>query len=133
MGLGEAVIVAGIGCRSGVSADEVVAALDTALLRADLTRQEIGKLATGALKVQEAGLNEAAERLCMPLFHMTEQELASVNDRLLTTSPMSLAVTGSGSLCEAAALVAAGADSRLLSPRFVLAGVTIALAIGDHP
>ena len=126
-------IAAGIGCRSGVSVRDVLAALDAALSQANLTRQRIDTLATGDLKRQEAGINEAAAMLGKPLQHVAEHELAHVSERLLTTSPRSLAATGSGSLCEAAALVAAGPASQLLLSRLILAGVTVALAIGDHP
>ena len=133
MGMGEAVIAAGIGCRRGVSARDVLAALDAALRQANLTRQRIAQLATGELKMQEAGLSEAAAVLGKPLLYITEQDLAGVSDRLRTTSPVSLAVTGSGSLCEASALAAAGPGSHLVLPRFILAGVTIALATGDYP
>ena len=46
MGLGEAMIVAGIGCRKGASAEEIGAALDTALERAGRPLARIELLAT---------------------------------------------------------------------------------------
>lgn len=128
-------IVAGIGCRSGVAASGIVAALEQACAQAALDRDNITALATGFTKAEEPGLRAAAVRLHLPLVVCTADELTAVENRLLTVSEKSLAVTGAGSLSEAAALAAAGTNSRLLFPRLIVAGVTIAFAIpsGDNP
>lgn len=47
-----------------------------------------------------------------------------------TQSPAALAAHGTGSVAEAAALIAAGPDARLLAPRQIIGGVAIALAEG---
>lgn len=127
-------IVAGIGCRGGVAASAIVTALEQACTEAALERNRITALATGFRKAEEPGLREAAVRLHLPLIVCAADELTSVESRLLTFSEKSLTVTGYGSLSEAAALAAAGTDSRLLFPRFIVAGVTIAFATpsGDN-
>ena len=60
MGLGQAMIVAGIGCRKGASAEEIGAALDTALQRAGRPLARIDLLATAARKRDEEGIVAAA-------------------------------------------------------------------------
>ena len=60
MGLGEAMIVAGIGCRKGASAEEIGAALDTALERAGRPLARIELLATAERKREEEGIAAAA-------------------------------------------------------------------------
>ncbi|MCX8998060.1 cobalamin biosynthesis protein [Rhizobiaceae bacterium BDR2-2] len=133
--MGEAMIVAGIGCRRGTAAETILATLDAALAAASLSRGALAALATGALKAEEAGVKEAANRLGLPLRIADDAALAAAEPRLLTRSEASHGATGSGSLCEAAALAAAGEGASLLAPRFIREGVTVALArmSGDHP
>ena len=61
---------------------------------------------------------------------VTEAALKEMEERTLSQSAQSLAVTGTPSVSEAAALAAAGEGSRLLGPRIVVGNVTCALAIG---
>jgi cobalamin biosynthesis protein CbiG len=63
MELGEAVIVAGIGSRKGVSAVEVVAAVDAALKEHGLERAQLAALATTEFKRGEVGIFEAGEMM----------------------------------------------------------------------
>lgn len=122
-------IVAGIGCRPGVSAAAVLAAVDAALERHERRRDQISCLATGAVKHGEAGIVLAAGQLGVPLHYVAEDALADVEKELLTSSNFSLAATGSPSLSEASALATAGRGSRLLGPRVVAGHVTCALAV----
>ena len=112
--------VAGIGCRRGVSADEVLAAIEAAR-----DGRHLDALATVPGKADEPGLVEAARRLGLPLL------VGAVDDgRLATRSTASLAATGVGSASEAAALGAAGPAGRLVGPRRVVGRVTCAVAVG---
>ncbi|MFO1142160.1 MAG: cobalamin biosynthesis protein [Amaricoccus sp.] len=122
--MGEAVTVAGIGCRRGVAADEVLAAVATA--RAAHAGVAIDALATVPGKVGEPALGEAARRLRLPLLAVSPADDAE----LLTRSAASRAAAGTGSVSEGAALAAAGAGARLLGPRVVVGRVTCAIAMG---
>ena len=64
---GEAVIVAGIGSRKGVSAAEVIAAVEAALKEHGLTRPALSMLATARMKQDEAGIIAAGGALNCPL------------------------------------------------------------------
>ena len=63
MVVGKAVIVAGIGSRKGVTASEVLAAIDAALAAHGLGRDALTALATTDFKRDETGIFEAGERL----------------------------------------------------------------------
>jgi cobalt-precorrin 5A hydrolase len=122
MVLGEAVTVAGLGSRRGVSADEVVAAIEAARQAFGVAR--LDALAALPEKAGEPGIAAAARRLGLPLL-VAEPAAA---DRLATRSAASTAATGSGSASEAAALGAAGPGARLLGARLLVGRVTCAIA-----
>lgn len=117
-------MVAGIGCRRGASAEEVLAAVSAARVGHGAAR--LDALATLEAKRDEPGIAEAAARLGLPLVIAEATEDA----RGLTRSAASLAATGAASVSEAAALAVAGPRARLLGPRLVLGRVTCALAEG---
>ena len=114
--------VAGLGCRRGVTAAEVLAAIEAAR-----GGRVLDALATVPAKRAEPALAEAARRLGLPLLIA-----APVADaRLATRSAASLAATGTASASEAAALGAAGPGARLVAPRLVLGRVTCAIAVAE--
>ena len=131
MDLGQTMIVAGIGCRKGISIGEVDAAIAAALIQSGLDRDQLNLIATASFKCNEAGIVGAAKARALSLRLVTHVELESVNDRLLTRSAQVLALKELNSVAEAAALVAAGPNARLLAARIVLGSVTCALAKGE--
>lgn len=126
MVVGEAMRVAGLGSRHGVSAAEVLAAVAAA--RAAFGALGLDALAALPAKAAEPGFAEAARRLGLPLL-IAE---AAADGRLATRSEASRAATGSGSASEAAALGAAGPSARLLGPRIVAGRVTCAIAESEE-
>jgi cobalt-precorrin 5A hydrolase len=125
-------ITAGIGCRKGTTAETVLAVIDEALAACGHAGERPQRLATGALKAEEAGLIEAAERLGIALAIVSDPEMEDVSPRTLTLSTHSMAHVGIPSFCEAAALAAAGKSGRLVGPRHVAQGVTCAIAIAEE-
>lgn len=120
-------LCAGVGCRKAVPAGDILAALDAALSEAGAAPAALALIASADIKKREAGLREAAGRLKLPLRFFTGEELARVPvpnpsrkaGEVLALTPLSV--------CEGAALLAAGGGSLLLEKR-VLGGVTVALA-----
>lgn len=125
----EAVIVAGVGFRLGITAEEIEALVRQAMALHGAER--IDRLATEVGKASEPGLQEAARRLSVTLAACAAADLLGVTDRLRTQSQRVQEATGLPSIAEAAALVAAGRNSRLLGPRLASARVTCAIAVGD--
>jgi cobalt-precorrin 5A hydrolase len=134
MGVGEAVIVAGIGCRKGVPASEIEAAISAALERASPPLAGIDLMATATSKRNEKGLAEAAQARGVPLVLVAPADLEIASARGATWSARVLALAGVPSVAEAAALAACGPKAKLVLPRIVMGPVTCALAsAGEAP
>jgi cobalamin biosynthesis protein CbiG len=120
-------MVAGIGCRRGVSAEAVLSAIAAALQSA---RRGAGPtlLATIPRRAEESGLREAAHTLGLTLIVPEEAALLAAAPHCLTRSEHALALTGLPSVAECAALAAVAPHARLLGARVILGGVTCALA-----
>ena len=124
-------IVAGIGSRKGVAANDVLAAIDAALATHGLTRGAIDRLATAELKRDDPALTDASAAIGLELTIVGDDALRAASPRTLTHFGLSLALSGAPSVSEAAALAVAGPASRLLGPRLVVGSVTCAIAIGE--
>jgi cobalt-precorrin 5A hydrolase len=127
-------IVAGIGCRTGVAAGALRQVLDDAL-RLLPSAAPVGALilAVPEFRRDEPGIAEAASALGLPVILVGRAALRGEQGRCLTRSARAEAEVGLASVAEAAALSAAGPGSRLVVPRIVGAGVTCAIAEGDPP
>lgn len=118
----------GLGCRSGVTVEAVVA-----LVRAALDRAEGTPLAlfTIAEKKSEPALSGAAVALGLPLVFVPRKDLEAAGDRTETRSERVVALFGVPSVAETAALAGAGEGARLVVPRMAAEGVTCAIATAD--
>ncbi|WGD32070.1 cobalamin biosynthesis protein [Ancylobacter sp. WKF20] len=121
-------IVAGVGSRRGVTAEEVCAAVRGAMERHDVKLCDIALMATPALKGGEAGIMKAALDMGLLLVMVPQSQLEAAGKRVLTHSERVVALMGVPSVAEASALAVAGRRSTLIGPRFVLGAVTCALA-----
>ena len=133
MDLGEAVIVAGVGCRKAISAAQVESAIDSALLHNGLAADQLERIAVPAVKGAEAGVVAAAAARGVPLMLITQNALEAADVHTLTRSTRSMDTLNVHSVAEAAALAAAGPNARLLAPRVAVGPVTCALAEGEIP
>ncbi len=116
-------IVAGVGCRRGCTAGDLVAVVRLAERRSGIAA---AALAAPWFKAHEAGLREAAAALGLPLLLVEEEAMRAVQPRCPTRSDVALVATGLASVAEAAALAASG--GRLVLPRVSEGGATCALA-----
>jgi cobalt-precorrin 5A hydrolase len=128
MGLDQAMIVAGVGCRRGAPAPDIEAAIRAALERAGVDAHALDCIATITAKENEAGIAAAAAKLGVTLVLVPDTELQAAGERTETRSDRVLALAGVPSVAEAAALAAAGPAARLLGPRLVIGAATCALA-----
>ena len=102
-------IVAGVGCRKGASADDIGAVIGDALARAGVSATALDLIAAPELKRGERGIVVAAAALGVPLVLVPRAGVPSV--------------------AEAAALAAAGPQARLIVPRIAARTATCALAM----
>jgi len=120
-------MVAGIGCRRGTSADAIESAIVAALAQAGSASHRIDLLATAAFKGDEPGIAAAAAARGIRLILIAQADLERVGNRA-THSRRVAGLVGVGSVAEAAALAAGGPAARLVVPRIVLGPATCALA-----
>lgn len=124
-------IVAGIGCKRGTSSEEIVNLISAVLASFDIAQQKLDAIATEMLKADEAGIAGAAQRLSVSLMRCPLADLEAVADKVITHSSRVQAIKGVPSIAEAAALLSAGHNARLLGARVAVANATCAIAIGE--
>jgi cobalt-precorrin 5A hydrolase/precorrin-3B C17-methyltransferase len=115
-------LVAGVGCSSGVDAEEILELLLRSLAQAELTEKSVAALASIDVKRDEAGLLQAAEKLEVPI-HFHPAEALSVVE---APNPSELVrdAVGTPSVAEAA-VVSSGAE--LVLEKQKSAGATVAI------
>jgi cobalt-precorrin 5A hydrolase len=128
MDVDQALMVAGIGCRSGVTAEEVESALVVALAPVLPAGRALSLIATPAAKGHEPGIIAAAAARGIHLVLIAQSDLEATDSRTLTHSERAMTAMNVHSVAEAAALAGAGPASRLLGPRIAVGPVTCALA-----
>ncbi len=121
-------IVAGVGCRKGVRAADIEAAIRAAFARSGVATSELCLIATSAAKGGEPGIAAAASAIGVPLVLIPTSDLAAAGLRATTWSERVIALAGVPSVAEAAALAAGGPDARLIAPRIAVGPATCALA-----
>ena len=126
-------IVAGIGCRRGTLAEDVVNLIHTVLAGFDIGREKLDAIATETSKADENGIKDAARCLSVRLIGCPIGDLEQMADKVMTRSSRVQALKGIPSIAEASALVAAGRNARLLGARVADDKVTCAIAIGEGP
>ena len=124
-------IVAGIGCRKAIAAEQVESAIEAALRHNQIEGHRLDVIAVPAVKGREAGIVAAAAARGVLLVLIAQDALEEADLRTLTRSARSMDTLNVQSVAEAAALAAAGPNSRLLAPRVAVGPVTCALAEGD--
>jgi cobalt-precorrin 5A hydrolase len=125
-------IVAGVGCRKGASADDIGAVIGAALARAGFATQALDLIAAPELKRGEQGVATAAAALGVPLVLIAEADLKAAGARAETRSERVLALMGIPSVAEAAALAGGGPSARLIVPRIAVGRATCALAVSEE-
>ena len=124
-------MVAGIGCRAGVSEEQVLAAIAAAIAALGQHRT-LTAIATPASKASEPGIRAAATTRVVPLLAIAQPDLEAANEATVTRSVHSMAAMNVHSVAEAAALAGAAAlansTPHLLLPRITVGPVTCSLA-----
>jgi cobalt-precorrin 5A hydrolase len=122
-------LVAGMGCRRGVTRQELEDHLHQVFQTRRISVNSLSKIVSVDLKANESGLLELAEKLNLPIEFYTRDELDQVksvpNPSFLVNKHI-----GVKSVCEAAAMLATG-SADLLIPK--TAGRTVTLSLAAMP
>jgi cobalt-precorrin 5A hydrolase len=120
-------VIVGVGCRRGTSAEKIVTAVMGALENISVELSRVRLLASADVKAQEEGLIEAARRLGVP-FRIVSSEEIRTSGRDFIRSDFVIEKIDLPAVAEPAALLA-GRRTRLLLPKTVGDGVTVAAAV----
>jgi cobalt-precorrin 5A hydrolase len=127
--------VAGVGCRRGTEAAAIQQAIGAVMREAGLPLSGLRELATVALKKDEAGLEEAAAELGVPVRFLPLAALkraqAALGPGAVSESKRVKEKIGVGNVCELAALTA-GAE-RLVVRKTIFPRVTVAVGVAPWP
>ena len=123
------VLTLGIGCRKGVLRDVIEGVAERVFQEANLEKRAVARIASIDRKQSEEGLVRLAEAWQVPFVTFSAGELEEVKEPV-AESDFVRQVTGTGNVCERAALLAAGPGSRLLVRKRASSGVTVAVAMG---
>ena len=124
-------IVAGIGCRRGTTAEQISAAIEMALAEASIAPERLRLIATSDGKGSEPGIVQASADRGVQLVLVRPADLEAAGPRTLSSSPRVKALVGIPSVAEAAALAACGPASRLVLPHIVEGPATCAIATDE--
>lgn len=119
-------VIVGVGCRRGAPAADIVAAVRQGLRRAGVRRGRVRWLASADIKKAEAGLLAAAGRLGLELRFIASGDIRCTAKSFRHSSFVERKVH-LPAVAEPAALLA-GRRTRLVLPRTVIRGVTVAVA-----
>jgi len=122
-------LIAGVGCRRGVSAFDVEGALEDAVEACGGNFAELRMLASADLKMDEEGLRQAAADLKIPLRFIGSARIRECS-RDFGRSEVAERRVGLPAVAEPAALLA-GTRTKLCLPKTIYGPVTVALARED--
>ena len=124
-------VIVGIGCRRGMPAERIVAAVRESLSDAGVALEEVRLLASAEIKADEDGLIAAAEALGVPIRFIAAEEIrASLRD--FSHSDFVAKKVNLPAVAEPAALLA-GRKTRFICRKKTYNGITIALAREGFP
>ena len=123
------VAVLGIGCRKGVSGEQIRVMADKILEDYGICPECVRAAATIDRKGEEPGLLKFCEDRDLPLLTFSAEELLKAEGEF-TPSEFVRQVTGVENVCERSAVTAAG-GGRVLIPKQKKDGVTVSLAVTD--
>ena len=115
----------GIGCRKGVSLEQVETAVMTVLQEHGIDERSVRDIGSIDIKKEEAGLLQFAEKKGWPIYFYTADELNAAEGDF-TPSSFVRSVTGVDNVCERASFMK---GSEIIIRKTAVNGVTVAASI----
>lgn len=122
------ILTVGIGCRKGISSEIIEEKIKEALEEGNLEEHAVARFASIDLKKEEEGIFRVAKKWGVPFVTFSAGKLETVRGTV-QESAFVRQVTGTGNVCERAALLGAGEDGALLVEKKAGHGVTVAVAM----
>ena len=124
-------VIVGIGCRRGMPAERIIAAIHEALTKSGVLLEEVRLLASADIKANEAGLLTAAETLGVPIRFIAAEAIRSSSREFLHSDFVEKKLN-LPAVAEPAALLA-GRRTQFICRKKSYNGITIALAREGFP
>jgi cobalt-precorrin 5A hydrolase len=125
-------LVVGLGARKHASIDSILQAVYTGIKLANVSISNVTSFSTVDIKRDSLEMVAAVKQLGKPLEFLSVDALGSLNHQDLSAdSKLVKEKIGVGGVCERAALITAGKNSRLILKKTKLNGVTVAIAEGE--
>jgi cobalt-precorrin 5A hydrolase len=119
-------LIVGVGCRRGAKAESIAGAIRAALDKVGAGVEEVRFLASAYLKADEVGLLQAAQELGLSLRFLSADEILSTTKQFGHSQWVADRVK-LPAVAEPSALLA-GRRTKLLLPKTIINGVTVAIA-----
>ncbi|MEM8856386.1 MAG: precorrin-3B C(17)-methyltransferase, partial [Pseudomonadota bacterium] len=123
----------GIGAERGADPAAAIALATKVLAEGGYDPRAVSVVVSLDVKADETAVHAVADHLGAPARFFDRAALAAEEARLANPSEIVRAAVGVAGVCEAAALAAAGPKARLVAPKTVAEGVTVALALAPDP
>lgn len=120
-------LVLGIGCRRGITEEEIGKAVEEIQKRSGFEEQQICEIDSIDLKKEEEGLCLYAANRRIPFLTFSAEKLQKITC-VSSHSAFVKQITGVDNVCERAAILAAGPKGKLLVPKQCMDRVTVAVA-----
>lgn len=128
-----AIVTLGIGCKKGVSCEQIETAVGGSLRSCSILKESIGQVCSIDLKEREPGLLEFCRKNNLP-FRVYSSSQLSAAPGSFTSSEFVKGVTGVDNICERSAVLGASLSTpggRLIMNKQAGNGVTVAAAVLD--
>lgn len=119
-------LIAGVGCRRGVSREMIISALDNVLAEIPGGIKRLKALATADIKKDEAAIFQAARHYGLPVQVISRDEIKEL-EGTYEESEFVKKTVGVGGVCEPAAIIASG-RGKIVIPKRKMGPVTVAVA-----
>ena len=119
-------LIVGVGCRRGAKAENIVGAIREALAKAGACVEDVRYLASAYLKADEEGLLQAGRELGLSLRFLSADEILSTTKHFGRSQWVADRVK-LPAVAEPSALLA-GRRTKLILPKTIINGVTVAIA-----
>ena len=129
MTLRERRIVVGIGCRRGKEFEFIYQGFKKSLDDLNIMPSRVNLLTSAEIKKDEKGILELSDKLKIPVEFVEMDKLRLFESGDVSKSEFVYSKFGIYGVCEPAALIMAGFDSRLIYKKTSYDGVTIAVAV----
>lgn len=123
----------GIGCSRGAESQELIDLAKKVLEENHWDERAIAGIFSIDLKIDEKAVHDVADFFHVPARFFTARRLKKESERVPHPSQTVLAATGTPSVAESAALIAAGADGTLVVDKQRTDHATIAVGQSHHP